>query len=69
MGQQIPQEIFGKLVPWMIRLLNVDDREGVMRMWSVAIPAPAFDMIKGLVKAALKDNEWDDLTHRFPEIA
>jgi hypothetical protein len=56
MGQQIPQEMFGKLVPWMIRLLNVDDREGVMRMWSVAIPAPAFDMIRGLVNAALKDN-------------
>lgn len=69
MAQKIPQESFGKMVPWMIRLLNVDDREGVMRMWSVAVPAPAFDMITSLVKGALKDNEWADLTGRFPEIA
>jgi hypothetical protein len=68
MGQKIPPEKLGPMVPWMVRLLSPDDREGVMRMWSEAMPPEIFVRIKGAVKGALKDAEWADLAGRFPDV-
>jgi hemerythrin superfamily protein len=69
MAGKIPPEKMGAMVPWMVRLLSTDDREGVMRMWAVALPAPAFAGIKKLVEGALKPNEWSDLVGRMPGLA
>jgi hypothetical protein len=69
MAGKMPPEKMGAMVPWMARLLSTDDREGVMRMWAVALPAPAFAGIKKLVEGALKPNDWSDLVGRMPELA
>ncbi len=69
MAGKIPPEKMGPMVPWMARLLSPADREGVMRMWAVALPEPAFAGIKKLVQGALRPEEWSDLTGRMPELA
>ena len=69
MAQKIPPEKFAAFVPWMVRLLPIQDREGVMRMWSLAMPAPVFESVKGLVKGALRDNDWAALVGRVPELS
>jgi hypothetical protein len=69
MGSKIPPEKMGPMVPWMVRLLSADDREGVMRMWAVAMPEQVFAAIRNMVEGALKPAEWADLTGRMPELA
>ena len=69
MAQNVPPEQAAAIVPWMVRLLTHDDREGVMRMWGMALPAPAFDGIKKMVEGALKPDDWRELTNRMPELA
>lgn len=69
MAGKIPPEKMAGMVPWMARLLSADDREGVMRMWAVALPEPAFAGIKKLVEGALRPEQWSDLAGRMPELA
>ena len=69
MAGKIPPEKMAGIVPWMARLLTADDREGVMRMWAVALPEPAFAGVKKLVQAALRPEEWSDLVGGMPELA
>jgi hypothetical protein len=39
---KIPQERMPAMAHWVARLLSSDDREGVMRLWAVALAAPVF---------------------------
>ena len=67
MAQQIPQERFAEVVRWIYPLLGPDDRENMTRIWQQGLPQPAFAIIKDLIKAAI-GKDWDELTHRIPEL-
>jgi hypothetical protein len=69
MAGSIPQGKMAAVAPWMARSLSPDDREGVMRMWAVALAAPAFGGIKKLIEGVLNSNERNDLVARMPQLA
>lgn len=68
-AKHIPQEKMAELVPWLMRALPVNDREGVLRMWNAVMPPPAFAAVVGMTKGALNEQQWNELVGRMPELA
>jgi hypothetical protein len=68
MAGAAPRERFPELVAWLFPLLDDDDRENMMRIWQMLIPAEAFTGVKLLVQKAV-DDDWVELTRRIPELA
>jgi hypothetical protein len=68
MSSTVPQDRFPEVIGWLFPLLGDDDRENMIRIWQMVMPAPAFAGVKQLVQAAIGD-EWAELTRRIPTLA
>jgi hypothetical protein len=68
MSSTVPQERFPDLVAWWFPLIGDDDRENLMRIWLMVMPAEMFAGGKLLVRQAIGD-DWAELTRRMPELA
>jgi hypothetical protein len=67
MASTVPQERFPEVIAWMFPLIGHDDRENMVRIWQMVMPAEAFVGAKGLVRQAVGD-DWAELTRRIPEL-
>ena len=67
MSRTIPQERFPELVAWMFPLMGHDDRENMVRIWQMVMPAPVFAGVKELIKKAI-GSDWAELTRRIPTL-
>jgi hypothetical protein len=68
MSSTVPQDRFPELVAWMFPLIGDDDRENMLRIWKMVMPAEAFAGASQLVQNAVGDG-WGELNRRFPELA
>ena len=48
-----------------VPLIGHDDRENMVRIWQMVMPAGSFAGAKGLVRQAVGD-DWAELTRRIP---
>ena len=67
MSGTIPQERFPEVIAWMLPLIGDDDRENMVRIWQMVMPAEVFAGAKGLVRQAVGD-DWAELTRRIPDL-
>jgi hypothetical protein len=67
MAGMIPRERFPDMVAWLLPLIGNDDRENVIRIWQMVLPAPAFTGAKELIRKSVGD-DWAELTHRIPTL-
>jgi hypothetical protein len=67
MADAVPRERFPELVMWMFPLIGNDDRENIIRIWQMVMPASFFDGIKEHIKKAV-GSDWVELTHRIPTL-
>jgi len=44
-----------------------DDRENMIRIWQMVVPAPTFARVKVLIKNAI-GSDWAELTRRIPTL-
>jgi len=57
-------ERFPELAAWMFLLMGYDDRENMIRIWQMRMPASAFAGAKELIKKAI-GSDWAKLTRRI----
>jgi hypothetical protein len=67
MSRTVPQERFPELVAWMFPLMGHDDRENMIHIWQMVMPAPVFAGVKELIKKAI-GGDWAELTNRIPTL-
>ncbi len=67
MASTVPQERFPDVIAWMFPLIADDDRENMVRIWQMVMPAPVFAQVKGLVQTAVGDG-WTELVRRIPTL-
>jgi hypothetical protein len=67
MSSTVPKERFPELVAWMFPLIGNDDRENMIRIWQMVMPAPIFAGVKELIKKAIV-SDWAELTRRIPTL-
>jgi hemerythrin-like domain-containing protein len=67
MSSTVPKERFPELVAWMFPLMGNEDRENMIRIWQIVMPAPAFAGVKELIKKAI-GSDWAELARRIPEL-
>jgi Hemerythrin HHE cation binding domain len=63
----VPQPRFPEVIAWMFPLIGNDDRENMIRIWQMVMPAPVFDNVKQLIHKAVGD-DWAELTRRIPTL-
>jgi len=68
MASTVPQERFPEVIAWMFPLIGDDDRENMLRIWQMVMPAEAFAGATHLVQKAVGDG-WAELTRRIPELS
>ena len=68
MAGTVPQDRFPEVIAWMFPLIGDDDRENMLRIWQMVMPAEAFAGAAQLVRLALSD-DWAELTRRIPELS
>ena len=56
------------MVGWMFPLIAVNDRVNMVRIYENRLPAPAFEGVKELIKKALVNDDWAELTRRIPTL-
>jgi len=67
MSSTVPQERFPEVIAWMFPLIGHDDRENMVRIWQMVMPAEVFAGARGLVRQAVGD-DWVELTRRIPDL-
>jgi hypothetical protein len=67
MASTVPQDRFPEVIVWLFPLLGHDDRENMIRIWQMVMPAPAFAMATQLIQEAIGD-DWAELTRRIPTL-
>jgi hypothetical protein len=67
MSSTVPPERFPELVGWWFPLIGDDDRENLMRIWQLVMPAEMFGGAKSLVQKTVGDG-WAEMTRRMPEL-
>jgi len=67
MSKKVPQERFSEFVAWMFPLIGYDDRENMIRIIQMNMPAQAFGGVKEVIKKAIGD-DWDELKRRVPTL-
>lgn len=68
LASHTPQEV-AEVISWMLTVFDAEEREAFVRMRMIITPGPAFEELKGVIKAALPEAGWMDLTRRVPEVA
>ena len=67
MSSTVPQERFPEAAAWLFPLLGPDDRENIVRVWQMLMPAPVFAGVKQLIQKTV-GADWAELTRRIPEL-
>lgn len=67
MAKAIPQERYAEFVAWMFPLIGYDDRENMIRIMQMVMPAPAFTGVKELIKKAI-GSDWAEIERRIPTL-
>ena len=67
MAGTVPLERFPEVIAWMYPLLVQDDRENMIRVWQMVMPAPAFAQAAELIKKAV-GSDWTELVRRIPAL-
>jgi len=67
MASTVPQERFPGVIAWMFPLMGHGDRENMVRIWQMVMPAEAFTGARGLVQQAVGDDR-AELTRRIPAL-
>ena len=67
MAGEVPQERFPEFVAWMFPLMGNDDRENMIRIWQMVMPAPVFTGAKELIKMAI-GSDWAEIERRIPTL-
>ncbi len=68
MASKVPQEHFLDVVSWMLPIIGNDDRENMLRVWQMVLPAPLFANVKGLAEKAT-GSDWSELVRRIPSLS
>jgi hypothetical protein len=68
MAGEVPPGRQPELIAWMFPLIGDDDRENMLRIWQMVMPAEAFAGAIQLVRPAV-GGDWAELTRRMPELA
>jgi Hemerythrin HHE cation binding domain len=68
MAGGIPPDRNPEFIAWMFPLLGDQDRENMIRIWQMVMPATVFAGAIQLVHQAV-DAGWAELTRRIPELA
>ena len=66
-AKQVPQERYAEFVAWLFPLIGHDDRENMIRIMQMVMPAPVFAGVKELIKKAI-GSDWAELTRRIPTL-
>lgn len=66
-SQGIPRERIPEVVSWLFPLIEIRDRENMVRIYQKFLPAPALTGVIQLIKSAIGD-DWAELTSRIPEL-
>jgi hypothetical protein len=61
----IPPNRFPEVVAWLYPLIDSADRETIVRLWQMLMPAQVFAGLKPLLQKAAGE-DWTDLTRRVP---
>ena len=67
MAKQVPQERYAEFVAWLFPLIGHDDRENMIRIMQMVMPAPVFAGVKELIKKAI-GSDWAELMRRIPTL-
>jgi hemerythrin-like domain-containing protein len=67
MAGMVPQDRVPELVAWMFPLIGDADRENMLRIQQMVLPAEAFAGMTQLVHKAIGD-DWAELTRRMPDL-
>ena len=67
MASQIPPNRFSEMIGWMFPLIGLEDRENMVRIYEIRLPAPAFEGVKELIKKTI-GNDWVELKQRIPTL-
>ena len=67
MAASIPQDRFAEVVAWLYPLIGNSDRENMIRIWQMMMPAPLFAATKELIRRAVP-GDWAELVRRIPSI-
>ncbi|HTW91137.1 MAG TPA: hemerythrin domain-containing protein [bacterium] len=67
LSKSVPQDRYPEAVAWLFPLLDVTDRENVMRNFQMLMPPPVFAGVAQLVRKAIGD-DWAELTRRIPSL-
>lgn len=68
MAGTVPRERFPDLAVWLFPLIGVEDREKMTRIWRTALPPPVFAGIKDVIRKAIGNDDWAELTRRIPDL-
>ncbi len=68
MAGAVPRERFPEVVAWVFPLLGHSDRENMIRVWQMLMPAEVFAGAKRLIQKAV-GGDWEELTRRIPELS
>jgi hemerythrin-like domain-containing protein len=67
MARQIPQERYAEFVAWLFPMIGHDDRENMIRIMQMVMPAPAFTEVKEIIKKAI-GTDWAEIERRIPTL-
>lgn len=67
MSKKIPPARFPEMVRWLYPLIEIDDRENMVRIMKQALPPQMFEMATTLVREAI-GADWPALVARVPEL-
>jgi hypothetical protein len=67
MAGHLPPERQPEVIAWLFPLIGPDDRENMLRIQQMVLPAEVFSQLAGLVRQAVGD-DWAELTRRTPEL-
>jgi hypothetical protein len=65
MASTVPAQRYPELIAWLFPLLGPNDRENLVRIWQMTMPAENFAGAVKLIRAAV-GNDWAELAQRVP---
>ena len=64
MSGKVPQDRFLDVVAWWMPLVGLNDRENIIRIWQMVLPAPVFGKVREVVQHTTGD-DWIELTRKI----
>jgi len=62
-------ELLAKAIPWLIRMIDADDRVSYMQMIQKVMPPERFGIACGWIRGGVNADVWSGITSRVPGIA